>query len=108
MKRIEILAIGREILSGRVLDTNTHWLARRLTSLGGKVQRRVIVDGEPEEIAREVSLKSNPSHFVPNLQLQVRVTASGDEEEEVKKRIQRDIEELKARLRRPLEEGAGR
>jgi len=268
MKRVEILAIGREILSGRVLDTNTHWLARRLTGLGGKVQRRVIVDDEPEEIARAVSsslergaevvvttgglgptyddltlegvsraagrplrlnaqalkfvaeryqflyekkvvasvemnsarekmaripegaqildnpvgtapgvmvelenalivclpgvpeeieeifkqslerrlkdhlgggifleettqvetndesvlteamvqvlktvpgvyLKSNPSHFVPNLQLKVRVTASGDEEEEVKKRIQRAIEELKARLRRPLEEGAG-
>jgi molybdopterin-biosynthesis enzyme MoeA-like protein len=45
MKRIEILAIGREILSGRVLDTNTHWLARRLTSLGGKVQRRPLEEG---------------------------------------------------------------
>ncbi len=266
MRRLEILAVGREILSGRVLDTNTHWLARRLTGLGGNVARRVIVDDEPGEIAREVSLslergaevvvttgglgptyddltlegisqatgralrlnaqalkfvaeryqylyengavasaemnsarekmaripegaevlenpvgtapavlldmgrvviiclpgvpqeieeifkqslearlkrrlgggfileettqvetndesvlteamvqvlksvpgvylKSNPSHFVPNLQLKVRVTASGEDQEEVKRRIQSAIEELRHRLRRPLEKG---
>lgn len=54
MEKIEIIAAGREILNGRVLDTNTHWLARRLTGLGGKVQRRVVVDDDPGEIAREV------------------------------------------------------
>ena len=32
--RIEILTIGGEILSGRTMDTNFHFLARSLTSLG--------------------------------------------------------------------------
>lgn len=33
----EILAIGDEVVSGRILDTNSHWLSQRLEELGVRV-----------------------------------------------------------------------
>jgi molybdenum cofactor synthesis domain-containing protein len=53
-RRVEIIAVGREILRGRVLDTNSHWLARELTALGGEVGRICAVDDVPLEIGREI------------------------------------------------------
>jgi molybdenum cofactor synthesis domain-containing protein len=53
-RRAEIIAVGREILRGRVLDTNSNWLARELTALGGEVSRICTVDDLPAEIVREV------------------------------------------------------
>jgi nicotinamide-nucleotide amidase len=52
--RVELIAVGREILRGRVLDTNSHWLARELTALGGVVGRICAVDDVPAEIAQEI------------------------------------------------------
>ncbi len=46
----EIIAIGNELLLGEVQDTNTHWLCRQLTGLGGKVTRCFIIGDDPEEI----------------------------------------------------------
>lgn len=54
MLKTAILAIGRELLTGRVRDANASWLARRVTSLGGQVTRIAIVDDDPEQIAREL------------------------------------------------------
>ena len=54
MKRVEILAIGKEILKGQTLDINSHWLARRLTALGAYVGRIAVPDDDPEAIAREL------------------------------------------------------
>src|SRR5919109_878524 len=54
LRRVEIIAVGREILRGRVLDTNSNWLAKELTSLGGEVSRMCVVDDVPQEIAREL------------------------------------------------------
>lgn len=48
--RCEIIAIGNELLLGEVLDTNTNWLCRHLTGLGGKVVRCFMVGDDPEEI----------------------------------------------------------
>jgi nicotinamide-nucleotide amidase len=53
-RRVEIIAVGREILRGRVLDTNSNWLAKELTALGGEVSRICVVDDLPREIAREL------------------------------------------------------
>ncbi len=50
----EIMTIGREILTGRTLDTNSNWLAKELTDLGLKVKRIVVVDDVPEEISQEI------------------------------------------------------
>jgi len=49
-----ILAIGREILRGRVQDTNSWTLARRLTGLGHEVVRIAACDDDLVAIVREV------------------------------------------------------
>jgi molybdenum cofactor synthesis domain-containing protein len=54
LRRVELLAVGREVLRGRVLDTNSHWLAQELTGMGGEVSRICVVDDVPEEIVREL------------------------------------------------------
>jgi nicotinamide-nucleotide amidase len=53
-RRAGIVAVGREILRGRVLDTNSNWLAKELTAMGGDVGRICVVDDVPQEIAREL------------------------------------------------------
>ncbi len=54
MTYVEILAIGNELLLGDIQDTNTFWLCRRFTALGGRVRRAVMVRDEVEAIAAEV------------------------------------------------------
>jgi nicotinamide-nucleotide amidase len=53
-RRVELIAVGREILRGRVLDTNSNWLAKELTGMGGEVSRICVVDDVPQEIGREL------------------------------------------------------
>lgn len=36
---VEIFIIGNEILNGEIQDTNTHWLCREITILGGQIVR---------------------------------------------------------------------
>jgi len=52
--RIAIISVGREILRGRVLDTNSNYLARELTALGHQVVRISQIDDIREEIIWEV------------------------------------------------------
>jgi len=54
MATVEIVAIGNELLIGDVLDTNTNWLCRRITGLGGRVARAVMVGDDLEAIGREI------------------------------------------------------
>jgi molybdenum cofactor synthesis domain-containing protein len=54
MTRVEIIAVGKEILRGQTLDTNSSWLAKRITALGGVIGRIVIPDDDIEAIAQEV------------------------------------------------------
>jgi nicotinamide-nucleotide amidase len=54
LRRVELIAVGREILRGRVLDTNSNWLAKELTGMGGEVSRICVVDDVPQEIVREL------------------------------------------------------
>jgi len=53
-RRVELIAVGREILRGRVLDSNSNWLAQTLTGMGGQVSRICVVDDVPQEISREL------------------------------------------------------
>jgi molybdenum cofactor synthesis domain-containing protein len=55
MKRVEIIAIGKEILRGQTLDTNSSWLAKRITALGGVVGRIVIPDDDVAAIVQEIT-----------------------------------------------------
>jgi nicotinamide-nucleotide amidase len=54
MKRVEIIAVGKEILRGQTLDTNSSWLAKRITALGGMVGRICIPDDDVAAIAQEI------------------------------------------------------
>lgn len=54
MVRAMILAVGREILRGRVHDSNSWTLARRLTGVGCEVMRIAACDDDPAVIAREI------------------------------------------------------
>jgi molybdenum cofactor synthesis domain-containing protein len=51
---VEIVAVGRELLTGHTVDTNSAWLAARLTALGAHVTRIVTVDDDPAAIACEI------------------------------------------------------
>ncbi len=50
-----ILSVGKELLMGYTLDTNSHWLAGELTSLGFELQRITVVDDVLDEIAQVLS-----------------------------------------------------
>ena len=52
--RAEIIAIGNELLLGDVLDTNTNWLCKRITGVGGQVTRVAMIRDEVEAIAAEM------------------------------------------------------
>lgn len=51
---VEIVSAGNEVLSGDVLDTNSNWLCRRMTGLGGHVRRTAMVRDEIPVVAAEV------------------------------------------------------
>jgi molybdenum cofactor synthesis domain-containing protein len=53
-KAIAVVAVGREILTGRTLDTNSHWIARKIYSMGGLARRMAAVDDDLEEIQRAI------------------------------------------------------
>jgi nicotinamide-nucleotide amidase len=54
MTTVEIVAVGNELLLGDVLNTNTHWLCKRMTELGGRVRRAVMIEDDVETIAAEI------------------------------------------------------
>jgi molybdenum cofactor synthesis domain-containing protein len=60
----EIIIIGNEILSGKVRDTNSHYLASELRVLGVDVRRIAVVPDDVEAIAGEVSSASRRFSYV--------------------------------------------
>ncbi len=62
---VEIIATGDELLYGRILDTNSHWMAQRVAELGAKLRRVTVIGDEPETIAAELhdALKRD-AHFI--------------------------------------------
>ena len=53
--RVSILTIGNEVLSGIVLDTNTHWLTNQIVALGGIVSERMTIRDETNAIVSAVN-----------------------------------------------------
>ncbi len=53
-KTAGILVIGNEILSGKVVDTNSPYMCQELRTLGVDVRRIVVVPDEIEVIARDI------------------------------------------------------
>jgi len=63
---VEIICVGNELLIGKTLNTNAHWLAKRITTLGLKVRRIIVVGDELDEIASVVkeTVKRKPCFIV--------------------------------------------
>lgn len=49
-----IVAIGDELLTGRTLDYNSHWIAKRLTGLGVEVKRIIVIPDNKDEIIEAI------------------------------------------------------
>lgn len=66
MSEAEIIAVGNELLQGDVQDTNTHWLCRRLSDRGVRVQRGALVPDDGQVIAEAVhqSLSRRPKLLI--------------------------------------------
>lgn len=52
---VEIIAIGTELVMGRIQDTNTFWMEQQIVPLGGHVRRAVMVEDDREEILDAVT-----------------------------------------------------
>jgi molybdenum cofactor synthesis domain-containing protein len=63
---MEIISIGNELLIGKTLNTNAHWMAKRATSLGTTIKRITIISDDINEItkATKEALKRNPRFIV--------------------------------------------
>ncbi|MGQ4873837.1 MAG: competence/damage-inducible protein A [Promethearchaeia archaeon] len=48
---IEILIIGNEILIGKTQDTNSNWLAKRITKYGHKIRRITVIGDDLDDIS---------------------------------------------------------
>jgi molybdenum cofactor synthesis domain-containing protein len=62
---VEIIATGDELLYGRILDTNSHWLAQRVAEMGAKLRRVTTIGDEPETIAEALhEALRRDAHFI--------------------------------------------
>ena len=51
LARIEMLVVGRELLIGRTINTNSHWVGKRLAVMGTMIARITTVDDDLREIS---------------------------------------------------------
>ena len=65
-QQMEIVCVGNELLIGKTLNTNAHWLARRATSLGIMVKQITVVGDDVDEIAKVIreALKRKPRFII--------------------------------------------
>jgi len=64
MASAAIVVIGNEILSGKVVDTNSPYLCRELRGLGVDVARIVVIPDDIDVIAQEVRVQSGAHDWV--------------------------------------------
>src|SRR5579863_10460177 len=48
--RVEMLAVGKELLIGRTMDSNAYWMGKRLALMGCMIKEITTVDDELDEI----------------------------------------------------------
>ncbi len=60
---VEIITVGYEILEGEVLDTNSNWMAKRISVTGNTLTRITTIEDDPGVIADVLrsALKREPS-----------------------------------------------
>ena len=64
--RVEIIAVGSELCYGRIYDTNSFWIADKLTRLGATVQRITCIPDKIDDICMvfEEALKRKPDFII--------------------------------------------
>jgi nicotinamide-nucleotide amidase len=64
--RVEMLAVGKELLIGRTLNTNAHWVGKRLARLGTMLKEVTTVDDDLGEIAAafKAAIRRTPDFLV--------------------------------------------
>src|SRR5258706_5989183 len=55
MANAEIVAIGSELLLGQIVDTNSAWMAQRLTALGVNLYFKSVVGDNPARMKEVIS-----------------------------------------------------
>ena len=56
MANAEIVAIGSELLLGQIVDTNSTWMAQRLTALGVNLFYKSVVGDNPDRMKEVLTL----------------------------------------------------
>jgi len=63
--RVEVIATGDELMYGRIIDTNSHWIAQKVVELGGALRRVTIIGDEPDLIASTLQeALGRDAHFI--------------------------------------------
>jgi molybdenum cofactor synthesis domain-containing protein len=65
-QQMEIICVGNELLIGKILNTNAHWMARRATSLGIMVKRITVIGDDLAEISNAIreALQRKPRFII--------------------------------------------
>ncbi len=63
-EKVSILAIGSEILDGRIRDTNSQWIAAELTKIGVSLHTVLICDDDKAQIVEALKYLSNTSSYL--------------------------------------------
>lgn len=65
---IELLMVGNEILIGKTQDTNSNWIAKRVTKFGHRVKRIITIGDELNEISETLKemLRRSPDIIIIN------------------------------------------
>ena len=66
MIRIEMLAVGKELLIGRTMNSNAYWLGKRLARMGTMLKEITTVDDDLSEIASAFrgAVKRDPDFLI--------------------------------------------
>ena len=69
---MEIICVGNELLIGKTLNTNAHWLGKQATNLGVNVKRITVVQDIVDEIAKVILRSHRAKATVYNYYWRVR------------------------------------
>ncbi|MHA1670103.1 MAG: molybdopterin-binding protein [Promethearchaeota archaeon] len=63
---VEILVIGNEVLIGKTQDTNSHWMAKRITKYGHRLRKITTIGDSLDEISYSIKdiLSRNPDIII--------------------------------------------
>ena len=64
MPNAEIVSIGSELLLGQIVDTNSAWMARRLTDIGVDLYYKTIVGDNPDRMRSVIDRAMDRSDIV--------------------------------------------